>query len=338
MKREGYTVAVLGAGRLVGREVIAALQDRQFPVDSWRLLETDRYLGEIATFDRARAQLVSSAGLDGVDLLFGCASEELSAEWVPRAVEAGAVAIDLTQVFSPRPDVPLIVPGVNSASLAEYDPQRIIAIPTAAATALTAVLKPLLDVVDIERAVVASYESVATAAVGAIEELTAQVGALLNGRESDAKVFPHRIAFNVLPQVGELLEGGQTLGEARAEAQVRRILGDPDFCLSVTRALVPSFYGTALAVNLQTSPVLPRERAREVLRGAPGVLMVDDPAGQSYPTFVEAVTEDAVCVGRIREDASIANGLNVWITIDETRKGAAVNAVQIAELLIRDYL
>ncbi len=334
MKESGYVVAVVGAARVVGREVCAALRERHFPISAWRLFDTaDRAIAaDEAEWEEPMLGL-DRLDLSGVDIVFLCATEALSAEWAPRAAEQGVLVVDLTHAFGDRLDVPLIVPEVNAAAAA--DAGTLLATPVPGATALSVVLKPLDEVAQIRRVVATGCESVASADHEGIEELVQQTRDLLSGRSPDVAVFPHRVAFNLIPQVGDFVAAGKTRGEWQIESQVRRLLDLPELPITVTSVRVPAFFGLGYSVNIETERPLDADAARAVLRAAPGIVLLDDVDAQAYPTLIEAVETDATFVGRVRDDATVPYGLNLWLAIDGVRKGAAVNAVQIAELMIR---
>jgi aspartate-semialdehyde dehydrogenase len=339
MKAGGYVVAVVGAAGVVGREVCTVLNERGFPAGALRLFESVEGLGEVVDDQAAPVELIDRARLDGVDIVFMCATEKVSAEWTPRAVEANAVVIDLTQVFAEQADVPIVVPEVNPDDVADYLERRILTSPAPGAAALAAVLKPLDDAAGLKRVVVTALEPASNAGRAGIEELSRQTADLMSGRSVEASVFPCRVAFNLIPQTGQLLNLGRTLGEWQVTFQTRRLLDLPDLSMTVTSVQVPTFYGHGYAVNLETQSAFDAASAVALLRQAPGILLVDDLlAATVYPTLIDAVEHQAICVGRVRDDASVACGLDLWVTVDGTRKGSATNAVQIAEILVRDYL
>jgi len=332
MKKSAYSVAVVGATGLVGGEIIAALAERAFPVGDLQLYASLHTAGEEVS---CGALTVRVAPLDGAhfadtDIVFFAAGEQVSAEWITRATEAGAIAIDTSPLLAEDPDVLLVVPEVNAADVSSYADRGVIVSPDAVAIALAVALKPLHDVATITRIVVSTFEPVSGAGRAGIEELQQQTVELMSGRSIESAVFPQRIAFNALPQIGVLLAGGRTRDEQTAVSALRRLLGDAELPVSITRVRAPLFYGTAVSVNIETATPLTAADARELLRVAPGVL-VQDADDEQYPTPADAVGQDATFIGRIRDDES-AN------VLDNTRKGAAVNAVQIAERLIRDYV
>ena len=340
MKESGYVVSVVGATGLVGAEIITALEQRRFPLADLRPYASVRSAGdEVQCGDlKARIDILERARFEGTDVVFFAAGERVSAEWIDRATEAGAVVIDTSQLLAADSDTPLIVPEVNAKELVDFGSSRqVVVSPDAPAIALAIVLKPLQDAAGITRLVCSTFEPVSTAGRAGIDELQRQTVELMNGRSTENEFFPQRIAFNVLPHIGELLAGGTSRGEAQVAAAVRRLLEDSALPVSITRAYVPVFYGAALSVSVETVQKLTATEARAALRNAPGILLQDDAATAQYPTCVEAVGQDAALVGRIREDEGL-NVIDLWIGLDNVRKGAAVNAVQIAELLIRNYL
>jgi aspartate-semialdehyde dehydrogenase len=339
MKKSAYSVAVVGATGLVGAEIVSSLEERQFPIADLQLYASLRSAGDEVRCGEltSRVDLLERARFEGTDLAFFAAAEQVSAEWVERATQAGTVVIDTSQLLADDEDVPLIVPEVNAADIGGYADRLVIASPDAPAIALAVALKPLHEAAGVTRVVCSTFESVTRAGRAGIDELQRQTVELMNGRSVENELFAHRIAFNVLPQIGELLAGGASRGERQVAAALRRLLADPSLPASITRSYVPVFYGAALSVNVETATKVTAAQAREMLRAAPGVLLQDDASSLQYPTSAEAVVQDTTLVGRLRDD-EWGNVLDMWIAIDNIRKGAAVNAVQIAELLIRDYL
>jgi aspartate-semialdehyde dehydrogenase len=339
MKKSAYSVAVVGATGLVGAEIVSFLEERQFPIVDLRLYASARSAGDELRCGEltTRVDLIERARFEGTDLAFFAAGEQVGAEWVERATQAGTVVIDTSQLLADEADIPLIVPEVNAADIGGYADRLVIVSPDAPAIALAVALKPLQEAAGVTRVVCSTFEPVTHAGRAGVEELQRQTVELMNGRSVENELFAHRIAFNVLPQVGELLAGGASLGERQVAAALRRLLADSSLPVNITRSYVPVFYGAALSVNVETGAKVTAAHAREMLRTAPGVLLQDEAGSLQYPTPAEAVAQDAALVGRIREDESL-NVLDMWIAIDNIRKGAAVNAVRIAELLIRDYL
>jgi len=340
MSAELFNVAVVGVTGLVGGEIVKVLAERQFPVAQLRGYASERTAGgKVEAGDRSvTVDLLERADFEGVDIAFFAAPEQVTAEWAGRATAAGATVIDLSQLYANAIDVPLVVPEVNPGAVSEYDARHIIASPTAAALQLAVVLSPLRDAAGLKRVVVTSYEPVSEAGRAGIDALSQQTIDLLAGRSPEVHLFRDRIAFSLLPQVGEFLERGYTRAEHQLMEQTARLLDHAGLAITATSLRVPLFYGISQSVNVETVEPLTAEAAREVLRSAPGVLLQDDPAQEEYPTPISAIGTDATCVGRIRDDPSIECGLNLWIVGDNVRKGSAINAVAIAEILVRDYL
>ncbi len=335
MSSEGYIVAVAGATGVVGRELIKILEERKFPVERLILLASERSVGKQSSFrgEEIEVELLADDSFEGVDIAFFSAGAERSRQFAPNAVEAGAVVIDNSSEFRMRPDVPLVVPEVNPEAINTHN--GMIANPNCSTIQMVVVLKPIHDAAKVERVVVASYQSVSGTGQKAIEELEQQVRTLLKFEKPTSHVYPHQIAFNVLPHIDSFHESGYTEEEMKIINETKKIMGDDSIRVTVTAARVPVFYGHSESVNLETAYKLTAEQCREILSRAPGVLVVDDPLSNSYPLAIDAAGQDLVFVGRIREDPSIANGLDLWIVADNLRKGAALNAVQIAEHLIQ---
>jgi aspartate-semialdehyde dehydrogenase len=279
--------------------------------------------------------IASEAADFGVDLVFMCASADVTRALAPAATRAGARVIDLTQAYADNSSVPVIVPEVNIHLLGEHRDLDVIASPAPGAIALAVVLKPLEEAATLQRVVVAGYESVSVAGRAGIDELSRQTTDLLNGRSVETAVFPQRVAFNVIPQMGAALADGVAHGDRLVEQQTRQILDLPELPIVVTSVIVPTFFGAGFVANVQTESPLSASEAIEVLRQSPGILLVDQPQTNTFPTFADCVGQEATFVGRVRDDGSVAHGVSLWIAFDPIRKGAAVNAVQIAERLIR---
>lgn len=335
MSSEGYIVAVAGATGVVGRELIKILEERKFPVERLILLASERSVGKQSSFrgEEIEVELLADDSFEGVDIAFFSAGAERSRQFAPKAVEAGAVVIDNSSEFRMRPDVPLVVPEVNPEAINTHN--GMIANPNCSTIQMVVVLKPIHDAAKVERVVVASYQSVSGTGQKAVEELEQQVRTLLKFEKPTSHVYPHQIAFNVLPHIDSFHESGYTEEEMKIINETKKIMGDDSIRVTVTAARVPVFYGHSESVNLETAYKLTAEQCREILSRAPGVMVVDDPSSNSYPLAIDAAGKDLVFVGRIREDPSIANGLDLWIVADNLRKGAALNAVQIAEHLIQ---
>jgi aspartate-semialdehyde dehydrogenase len=339
VKKSAYSLAIVGATGLVGREILQVLAERRFPVGELRLYSSFASAGDEVTSSGLSVvvQPLEHADFNGVDVAFLAAGEQVTAECAGRVREAGALGIDLSELFADDLDVPVVVPEVNAAVVSEFVERGLVSSPNPPAIALAVALAPVEGIAGLEHVTAVTFEPVSGAGRAGIEELQRQVLDLMSGRDSENRLFPHRIAFNLLPQVGELLAGGFSRGEEQTRAQLLRILDLPDLRLSVTRVRVPLFFGEAIALSVETREKVTAREARESLRAAPGILLSDDAAEGAYPTPRDSVGQDATAVGRIREH-EMENRLDLWISLDNIRKGAAVNAVHIAELLVRDHL
>ncbi|HZU05046.1 MAG TPA: aspartate-semialdehyde dehydrogenase [Chloroflexota bacterium] len=331
----GYRVAILGATGLVGREFLKVLAQRKFPVAELRLLASERSAGTRLEFagELLPVEEASPAAFRGIDYALFSAGTEASRELAPAAVASGAVVIDNSAAWRMEPEVPLVVPEVNPADAFAH--RGIIANPNCSTIQLVVALHPLHRVNPLRRVVVATYQSVSGTGAAALDELYAQTRALLAGEPIQPAVYPHQIAFNVLPHIDVFLDNGYTKEEWKMVQETRKIMHAPDLAVSATTVRVPVPVGHAEAVQAEfTRPMAPAE-ARALLERAPGVVVLDDPAAAVYPLPSLAAGRDEVFVGRIRADASHPCGLALWVVADNLRKGAALNAVQIAELLLR---
>lgn len=335
-----FNVAVAGATGAVGNQMLEVLAERNFPIGELRLLASERSEGKFLEF-RGEQLVVQKLGRDsfkGIDIALFSAGGSRSEEFCPIAAASGAVCVDNSSAWRMDPEVPLVVPEVNPADVALYTNKGIIANPNCSTIQMMVSLKPLHDYAKIKRIVVSTYQAVSGTGRNAIEELRIQSGELLNGRPAECKVYPHQIAFNCLPHIDVFLDNGYTKEEMKMVNETRKILGDNALRVTATTVRVPVFYCHSEAVNIETEKPLSAAKARELLAAAPGVRVVDDVANLLYPTAIDAAGQDLTYVGRIREDESIDNGLNLWVVADNLRKGAATNAVQIAELLAAKYL
>jgi aspartate-semialdehyde dehydrogenase len=333
----GYRVGVLGATGAVGSTILEVLAERDFPVGELVPLASGRSAGRKLDFggEQVECRLLEPDAIEGLDLVISSAGGSVSAEWAPRLIEAGAVVVDNTSYWRMNDDVPLVVSEVNPDAIDGH--RGLIANPNCSTMQMVVALKPILDRAGIERLVISTYQSVSGTGRRAIEELRAQSRAVLAGEEPASDVYPHRIAFNVLPQVETFKAGDDyTTEERKMMAETRKILGadEGELGISATCARVPVFGAHSESVNVQTSEPLSAEDCRELLMDAPGLVVVDDPADGIYPLATAATGRDEVLVGRIREDPSHDRCLNLWIVGDNLRKGAATNAVQVAELLV----
>ncbi|ABA89144.1 aspartate-4-semialdehyde dehydrogenase [Syntrophotalea carbinolica DSM 2380] len=335
-----FNVAVVGATGAVGNQMLEVLAERNFPVKELRLLASERSEGKFLEF-KGEQLVVQKLGRDSfkdIDIALFSAGGSRSEEFCPIAAASGAVCVDNSSAWRMDPDVPLVVPEVNPADVALHTNKGIIANPNCSTIQMMVALKPLHDYAKIKRIVVSTYQAVSGTGLNAIDELRVQSGELLNGRPAECKVYPHQIAFNCLPHIDVFLDNGYTKEEMKMVNETQKILGDESLRVTATTVRVPVFYSHSEAVNIETEKPLSAAKARELLAAAPGVKVVDDVANLVYPTAIDAAGQDLTYVGRIREDESIDNGLNLWVVADNLRKGAATNAVQIAELLAAKYL
>jgi aspartate-semialdehyde dehydrogenase len=335
-----YKVAVVGATGAVGQQMVACLEERRFPVARLVPLASERSVGKKVTFlgKEIPVEVLTKDSFDGVEIALFSAGGSISKDFAPIAAQAGAVVVDNSSAWRMDPEVPLVVPEVNPQDVGLYPKTGIIANPNCSTIQMVVALKPLHEAARLKRVVVSTYQAVSGTGQKAVDELAAQVRALLSCQETKNKVYPHRIAFNCLPHIDVFLPNGYTKEEMKMVNETQKIMGDDSIRVTATTVRVPVFYGHSEAVNIETERKLTVEEARELLAAAPGVKVVDDPAKNLYPMPLEAAGQDLTLVGRIREDFSIANGLNFWVVADNLRKGAATNAVQIAEILVRDYL
>ncbi|HET8564712.1 MAG TPA: aspartate-semialdehyde dehydrogenase [Candidatus Binatia bacterium] len=340
MRKDRYNVAVVGATGAVGEQMREILDEREFPVDELRLLASERSAGQALEFKNKAIQVkvLTEDSFKGIDIALFSAGGSVSAKFAPAAVACGSVVIDNTAYFRMEPDIPLVVPEVNSTELAGYKNRGIIANPNCSTIQMVVALKPIHDAAKVKRVVVSTYQSVSGAGKSAMDELSQQVAALFNGRDPKKEKFPHQIAFNCIPHIDTFVEGGYTKEELKMINETRKVLGEPSLRITATTVRVPVFCSHSESVNIETEKKLTAGDVRAILRKAPGVLVCDEPENNIYPMAIDAVGKDATFVGRIREDDSVPNGINLWIVADNLRKGAALNAIQIAEILIRDYL
>ncbi|HXH54194.1 MAG TPA: aspartate-semialdehyde dehydrogenase [Gammaproteobacteria bacterium] len=336
-----FNVAVLGATGTVGEAMISILEERLFPVLKLYPLASHRSAGETVLFKK-KSHLVEDVeqfDFSKVQIALFSAGAEVSAIYAPKAVEAGCIVIDNTSYFRQVEGIPLVIPEVNAEDIAEFRNRGIIANPNCSTLQMLVALKPLHDAVGITRVNVATYQSVSGSGKPGIEELATQVSDLLNGRPIESVVYPKQVAFNVLPQCDEFLDNGYTREEMKLFWETQKIFKDPNIQVNATAVRVPVFYGHSMAIHLETARKISAAEAKEILLEAPGVIVIDENQSGGYPTPIpEASGTDAVYVGRIREDISYPLGLNLWVVSDNIRKGAALNAVQIAEILVSDYL
>jgi aspartate-semialdehyde dehydrogenase len=335
-----YNVAVVGATGNVGREMLSILAERQFPVNELHALASRRSVGVEVSFGEATLKCKDLQTFDfkGVDFCLMSAGGTVSKEWSPRIAAKGCVVIDNSSAWRYDLDVPLIVPEVNANAVAGFAKKNIIANPNCSTMQLVVALKPLHDHATIKRVVVATYQSVSGAGKDAMDELWAQTkGKYVPGREVEPKKFSKEIAFNCIPQIDVFMEDGYTREEWKMVAETKKIL-DPKIKVTATCVRVPVFVGHCEAINIEFEKPITADEAREILREAPGCLVIDKREPGGYITPMEAAGEDATYISRIREDGTVENGLSMWVVSDNLRKGAALNAVQIAELMINRKL
>ncbi len=336
-----FNVAIVGATGAVGEALISILEERDFPVDNLYLLASERSAGSKIKFHDKNITVQNLADFDFSQAQIGLfsAGGSVSAEYAEKAGKAGCIVIDNTSHFRYEADIPLVVPEVNPEKIADYRNRNIIANPNCSTIQMMLALKPIHDKVGITRINVATYQAVSGTGKEAVEELASQTAALLNGREVECSVYPKQIAFNVLPQIDVFMDNGYTKEEMKMSWETKKIFGDENIAVNATCVRVPVFYAHSEAVHLETREPISVEEVRALLSAAPGVVVMDEREPGGYPTAVgDSAGKDEVLVGRIRKDISHPNGLNLWVVSDNVRKGAALNSIQIAERLIKDYL
>ena len=335
----GFTVAVVGATGNVGREMLTTLAERDFPADNVVALASSRSIGKEVSFgedDVLKVQGLDTFDFRGIDIVLSSPGAKVSAGFAPRATKAGAVVIDNTSCFRMEPDVPLVVPEVNPEAIAQCTRRGIIANPNCSTIQMVMALKPLHDIARVKRVVVATYQSVSGAGRASMDELFNQTRSIYVNDPVKPEHFTKQIAFNVIPHCDIFMDDGYTKEEWKMAVETRKIL-DPDIAVTATCVRVPVFIGHGEAVNVEFERQLSEDDARAALRRAPGVTVIDHRADEGYVTPAEAAGEDQVYVSRIRRDPTVPYGLNMWVVADNLRKGAALNAVQIAEILVRDH-
>ena len=336
-----FNVAVVGATGAVGETMLSILEERNFPVENIVALASSRSAGSRIRFNGKTIVVEDLEGFDfkGVDIGLFTPGASVSKIHVPRAVEAGCVVIDNTSQFRYDDDIPLVIPEVNPDAIADYKNRGIIANPNCSTIQMLVALKPIHDAATIERINVCTYQAVSGTGKEAIEELAKQTAELLNGRKAVCEVYPKQIAFNVIPHIDDFQKNGYTLEEMKMVWETRKIFEDDAIQVNPTAVRVPVFFGHSEAIHIETKNKLSAEEVRNLLRNQPGITLVNEPKDGGYPTAVsEAAGKDPVFVGRIREDISHPRGINLWVVSDNVRKGAALNSIQIAEILVKDYL
>jgi aspartate-semialdehyde dehydrogenase len=336
-----FNVAVVGATGVVGESMLSILHQRRFPCGTVRAVASSRSAGQRVAFGDGELEVEDLEKFDfkGIDIGLFSPGAAVSKIHAPRAVAAGCIVIDNTSQFRYEADIPLVVPEVNPRAVAQYRNRGIIANPNCSTIQMVVALKPIHDAAVIERINVCTYQSVSGTGKDAVEELHAQTVALLNSRPVKCSVYPRQIAFNVLPHIDVFQDNGYTREEMKIVWETRKILGDDTILVNATAVRVPVFYGHSEAVHIETRRKVSADDVRRLLEGKPGIVVMDERRDGGYPTAVtEAAGTDAVFVGRIREDISHSRGIDLWIVSDNVRKGAALNSVQIAEILVKDHL
>ncbi len=339
-RKNSYNIAIAGATGVVGREFLRILEQRDFPAGRVKLLASERSAGVKLVFKGVEIPVenLEDEDFNGIHVGLFSPGASVSRVHAPRAAKAGTIVIDNTSEFRMHEDIPLVVPEVNPEDIALYRNRNIIANPNCSTIQMVVALKPIHDKFRIKRVVVSTYQSVSGAGKDAMEELSNQVRALFNMKSAEAKAFPHRIAFNCLPQIDSFLPDGYTKEEMKMVNETKKIMHDGSIKVTATAVRVPVFVGHSESVNIETEKAASPEAVRAALKKAPGVTVIDDPPHARYPMPVDAQDEDNVFVGRIRRDDTVKNGINMWIVADNLRKGAALNAIQIAEILVKKYI
>ncbi len=340
MATKRFNVAVAGATGAVGEVMLQILEERNFPVRNIRLLASERSVGKRLRFrgEEVPVELLEKSAFKGIDIALFSAGASRSREFAPAAWESGAVVVDNSSAFRMEPDIPLVVPEINADAIAQYRNRGIIANPNCTTIVAIMPLKPLHDYGTLRRVVASSYQSTSGAGAKAMAELIAQTKAFARGEKLDVAAFQHQIAFNVIPHIDAFLENGYTKEEMKMTNEGRKIMGIPDLRVTCTTVRVPVLTAHSISVNAQFERKISREKARELIAAFPGCQVMDDPARNVYPMPLFCAGKDDCYVGRIREDESAENALNFWVCGDQLRKGAALNAVQIAEVLARKHL
>ena len=335
---KGYNVAVVGATGAVGEEMLRILEERSFPVRNLRVIASERSEGRVLKFcgENLKVERLSSFFFRGVEIALFSAGAEISREFSPQAVKKGSIVVDNSSAFRMESGVPLVVPEVNPDALNHH--HGIIANPNCSTIQLVVAINPLHQITRIKRLVISTYQAVSGTGREAIEELNHQIQQWLKGEEIKKEVYPHQIAFNLLPHIGQFLPSGYTEEESKLVNEIKKIMEDDRIRITATCVRVPVFIGHSEAVTVEMEEELSLPQVKKILSQAPGVILQDNSDHHLYPLPLEAAGRDEVFVGRIRKDESIKNGVNLWIVADNLRKGAALNTIQIAELLIKESL
>ncbi len=340
MTEKKFAVAVAGATGAVGNQMIACLEERNFPVKSIKLLASSRSVGQKLTYrgNSVSVEELTAHSFKDIDIALFSAGGGTSEKFAPFAAKDGCVVIDNSSAWRMDPEVPLVVPEVNPHAVAQYTHKGIIANPNCSTIQMVVPLNPIHEKYGIKRIVVSTYQAVSGTGKKAVDELDSQTRAILNFQDCEKKVYPHIIAFNCLPHIDSFLDNRYTKEEMKMVYETRKILEDDTIGITATTVRIPVFHGHSESVNIETKTDVSADAVRSLLEKTPGVKVVDDPENSVYPLAIDAAGQDLTLVGRIRDDESIPNGINLWIVADNIRKGAATNAVQIAEILAKEYL
>ena len=334
-RKDQYNIAVAGATGAVGRKMLEILAERNFPVASLKVLASARSAGQTLTYKGkpVTVEELTENSFEGVDIALFSAGAGVSRQFAPSAVKSGCIVIDNSSAFRMEPDVPLVVPEVNPDAIGESP--GVIANPNCSTIQMVVALKPIHDRFKIKRVVVSTYQSVSGSGQKAIDELQAQAANIQSGDSVKANVYPYQIAYNCLPHIDVFLESGYTKEEMKMVEETRKIMGDSSIMISPTAVRVPVFYSHSESVNVETEKPISSKEVKDLLTAMDGICVVDKPESNEYPMAIDAEDKDDVFVGRIRDDISCENAINFWVVSDNLRKGAALNAVQIAEYLVR---
>jgi aspartate-semialdehyde dehydrogenase len=340
MGQTKFNLAVAGATGAVGNQMIRCLEEADFPLRSLKLLASKRSVGRELRFkgELLPVDELTEDAFKGVDVALFSAGGDPSLKYAPAAAASGCVVVDNSSAWRMDPQVPLVVPEVNPHAIAGYASKGIIANPNCSTIQMVVALNPIHRKAGIKRIVVSTYQAVSGTGKKAIDELLDQTRAMINFLNYENNVYPHRIAFNCLPHIDRFQDNGYTKEEMKMVYETRKIMEDDTIGVTATTVRIPVFYGHSEAVNVETLEHISADEARQLLKNAPGIRVVDDPTKNLYPLSTDAAGQDLTLVGRIRQDESIPNALNMWIVADNIRKGAATNTVQIAGLLVKDYL
>lgn len=333
-------IAIAGATGAVGGAMLEVLARRNFPIKNLKLLASSRSVGKKLLFndEEVEVQLLSKDAFEGVDIALFSAGASRSLEFAPAAAASGAIVVDNSSAFRMEQDIPLVVPEVNPHAISDHVNRGIIANPNCSTIQMMVALKPIYEKVGIKRIVVSTYQAVSGSGAKAIDELRQQVHDYVAGNVLKAEVYPHQIAFNCLPHIDSFLANGYTKEEMKMVNETRKIFEDDSIGVTATTVRVPVFYGHSESVNIETREKISQDQVKALLSSAPGVQLIDDPSNNQYPLATDCAGKFETFVGRIREDESITNGINLWVVSDNILKGAALNAVQIAEKLIDDHI